>query len=36
MNHIRNTRDWTDGKSFKLLFKYLICFEVNDFPLVCH
>ena len=34
MNHIRNTRDWTEGTSFKLRFQYWICFEVNDFPLV--
>jgi len=33
MNHIRNTRDWTAGKSFKLRFQYRICFEVNDSPL---
>ena len=32
MNHIRNTRDWTEEKSFKLRFQYLICFEMNDFP----
>jgi len=22
MNHIRNTREWTEGKSFKLRFQY--------------
>jgi len=27
---------WTEGKSFKLRFQYWICFEANDFHLVCY
>jgi len=27
MNHIRNPRDWTEGKSCKLLYRYVFTIE---------